>query len=101
MKTNGGISITPNAITRFLICCGPVLNNLPMSIKIFRIALLAALLFFSWLMLLITLQYIPARPDVAFLRIKQEVAGMWHYQLAFFIHVYSSMFALTAGLTQF
>lgn len=59
------------------------------------------LLFFAWLMLLITWQYVPARPDVAFLRVKQEVAGLWYYQLAFFTHVYSSIFVLLAGMLQF
>lgn len=58
------------------------------------------LLFFAWLMLLITWQYVPARPDVAFLRVKQEVAGRWYYQLAFFTHVYSSIFVLLAGMLQ-
>jgi uncharacterized membrane protein len=62
---------------------------------------LLLLLFFSWLMLLITLQYIPARKDVAFLNIKQDVIGLWHYRLAFFAHVYSSLFVLLAGIIQF
>lgn len=61
----------------------------------------ALLLFFAWLMLLITWQYVPARPDVAFLRVKQDIAGRGYYRLAFFIHVYSSMFALLSGMLQF
>jgi uncharacterized membrane protein len=59
------------------------------------------LLFFSWLMLLITWQYVPARPDVAFLRVKQEVSSALFYRLAFFAHVYSSMFVLLSGMLQF
>lgn len=59
------------------------------------------LLYFTWLMWLITLQYIPAKSDAAFLNIKQQVTGMLHYRLAFFTHVYSSMFVLVAGVLQF
>ncbi|WP_118975519.1 DUF2306 domain-containing protein [Taibaiella koreensis] len=66
-----------------------------------RLAVYGALLFFTWLMLLITSQYIPARPDVAFLRVKQDVAGRGYYQLAFFTHVYSSIFVLLTGILQF
>jgi uncharacterized membrane protein len=49
----------------------------------------------------ITLQYIPFDTDTAFLRIKQQVIGLTHYRLAFFVHVYTSMFVLLAGATQF
>lgn len=58
-------------------------------------------LFFAWLMLLITLQYIPMRNDAAFLQTKQEEIVHGYYRIAFFAHVYSSMFALIAALTQF
>jgi uncharacterized membrane protein len=61
----------------------------------------ACLLFFSYLMLLITLQYIPVRTDVAFLQIKEDVTGMLHYRVAFFAHVYTSMFVLLSGMLQF
>lgn len=60
-----------------------------------------AFLFFAFLMLQITWQYIPAKNDVAFLRIKQDVTGLWYYNLAFFIHVYSSIFVLFFGFIQF
>lgn len=61
----------------------------------------AALLFFSYLMLEITLQYIPITLDVAFLRIKQQYIHIIHWKIAFFVHVFTSMFALIAGFTQF
>lgn len=61
----------------------------------------ASLLFFSYLMLLITLQYIPMRNDAAFLLIKEDVVGMLHYRIAFFAHVYTGMFVLLAGMLQF
>jgi len=66
-----------------------------------QVAWYAALLFFSYLMLLITLQYIPARRDAAFLLTKFDVVGMLHYRIAFFAHVYSAMFVLLAGIIQF
>jgi len=58
-------------------------------------------LFFCWLMLRITIQYIPYNTDVAFLRIKQDVIDVPFYKLAFFTHVYTTMFVLIAGFTQF
>jgi uncharacterized membrane protein len=63
--------------------------------------LLLLLVFFSFLMLRITLQYIPINLDVAFLRIKQDYINIIPWRIAFFTHVFTSMFALLAGFTQF
>jgi hypothetical protein len=60
-----------------------------------------ALAWFSWLMLRITLDYIPVRDDAGFLQIKQQYLGIAHWKSAFWIHVFTSMFALVAGFTQF
>jgi len=49
----------------------------------------------------ITLQYIPFNTDVAFLRIKQQYIDVPFYIEAFYIHVYTSIFAILAGFTQF
>ncbi len=49
----------------------------------------------------ITIEYIPYNTDVGFLRIKQDYIGIDHWRLAFFIHVYASMWVLFAGFTQF
>lgn len=57
--------------------------------------------YFSFLLLLITLQYVPYHTDVAFLRIKQEVVVLNHYKIAFFTHVYSSIFLMIFGAFQF
>ncbi len=57
--------------------------------------------FFCWLMVGITGQYIPIRLDAAFLLIKQDYTGLWHYRVAFFIHVFTAIGALAAGFTQF
>lgn len=68
---------------------------------ILGVATLAALAFFSWLMLRITLEYWPIRSDAAFLQIKQQYLGIRHWELAFWIHVFASMPPLLAGFTQF
>lgn len=52
-------------------------------------------------MLRITLDYIPIRDDAGFLQIKQQYLGIAHWKSAFWIHVFTSMFALVAGFTQF
>jgi uncharacterized membrane protein len=62
-------------------------------------------LIFAWffiLMLNITLKYIPFDSNTAFLQIKQtEVNGIKPYLFIFYIHVYSAIFSLLAGFTQF
>jgi uncharacterized membrane protein len=67
----------------------------------FFVALILIYLFFCYLMLQITLQYIPYNTDVAFLRIKQDVIDLPFYKIVFFTHVYTAIFVLIAGLTQF
>lgn len=71
------------------------------KINYFYAALILIYLFFCYLMLQITLQYIPYDTDVAFLRIKQDVIDLPFYKIAFFTHVYTAIFVLIAGLTQF
>ncbi|WP_264792612.1 DUF2306 domain-containing protein [Aureispira anguillae] len=51
-------------------------------------------------MVLISLQYIPIQFDVAFLNIKQDEIQNRYYQIAFFSHVYTSIFVLIAGIIQ-
>ena len=69
--------------------------------NIFNAALLTTLAFFAWLMARITMAYIPYNTDVGFLRIKQQYIDIDHWRVAFFIHVYASMWVLFAGFTQF
>lgn len=58
--------------------------------------------YFGYLMLEITLRYIPFHTDTAFLQIKQqEVTTISSYIVFFYIHVYSAIFVLLAGYTQF
>ncbi len=65
------------------------------------VTLLGVYSYTLWLMLRITLEYIPIRSDVAFLAIKQDYVPMLHYRVAFFIHVFSAILVLPAGYTQF
>lgn len=54
--------------------------------------------YFFWLMLKITLEYVPLKTDVSFLMIKQtEVEGRPEYLWFFYTHVYTSIFVLLAG----
>ncbi len=57
--------------------------------------------FFFFLLVKISLQYIPIDFDVAFLRIKQDEMQFLHYRIAFFVHVFTAIFTLLAGFTQF
>ena len=71
------------------------------QLSLLQVGILLLYSFFCLLMLEITLQYVPIHLDVAFLRIKQDYIEMPHYRWAFFIHVFSSIFVLLAGFTQF
>jgi uncharacterized membrane protein len=70
-------------------------------LKLSVILLFVIYSYFFWLMLKITLQYLPVSTDVAFLSIKQDYIHLLHYRIAFFIHVFSAVFVLLAGYTQF
>ena len=67
----------------------------------FNAAVLLTLAFFTLLMAEITAAYIPYNTDVGFLRIKQDYIDIDHWRIAFFIHVYASLWVLLAGFTQF
>ena len=66
--------------------------------KGFKILLIAGFLYFFWLMLKITSEYIPAQKSVAFLMIKQtEVVTRPEYLYLFYTHVYTAIFVLLTG----
>jgi len=52
-------------------------------------------------MLRIIFIYIPVQTDVGFLQLKQSYLHITEWRIAFFVHVFSSLFALLAGFTQF
>jgi hypothetical protein len=68
---------------------------------IWRIFLWLMLLFFTYLMVKLTLPYLAIGENVAFLRIKRTARTIPIWQLAFYIHVFTSVFLLIAGFTQF
>src|SRR6202007_3159636 len=55
----------------------------------------------SFLMLRIIFIYIPVQTDAGFLQLKQSYINITSWRIAFFVHVFTSMFALIAGFTQF
>lgn len=64
----------------------------------FKILLIIGFGYFFWLMLKITLEYIPFNPEISFLMIKQtEVAERPEYLTFFYTHVYTSIFVLLFG----
>lgn len=70
-------------------------KNIPIFIKTL---LIIGFGYFFWLMLKITLEYVPLKTDVSFLMIKQtEVEGRPEYLWFFYTHVYTSIFVLLAG----
>ena len=72
------------------------------KLKLITRALLGlSFVYFTWLMVLITWQYIPVNYEVAFLALKMEEIHYLHYRVAFFAHVYSSIFILILGFVQF
>ncbi|MGX7668274.1 DUF2306 domain-containing protein [Flavobacterium pedocola] len=72
-----------------------------MNAGLLKYTLLLGYGYFSFLLLLITLQYFPMDFDVAFLRIKQEEISKGYYKIAFFTHVYTSIFLMVFGGIQF
>lgn len=66
--------------------------------NLLKIPLIIGFGYFFWLMLKITLEYIPLNPNVSFLMIKQtEVVERPEYLWFFYSHVYTSIFVLLTG----
>ena len=69
--------------------------------SIFKVIIYTSLIYFIYLLVLISLQYIPINFDVAFLNLKQEEIKIPYYKYAFFSHVYSSIIIIILGVSQF
>lgn len=83
---------------------GSLLTKAKTNIKsrlVINALLLLTLAFFVWLMVRITVPYIPYNTDVGFLQIKQDYIDIDIWRYGFFVHVYLSIWALLAGFTQF
>ena len=66
--------------------------------SLLKILLILGFGYFFWLMLKITLEYIPLNADTSFLMIKQtEVTERPEYLYFFYTHVYTSIFVLLSG----
>jgi uncharacterized membrane protein len=76
-------------------------GNIFKGVTWLSVLVLLALGFFTFLMARITVTYIPYNTDVGFLQIKQDYIDIDHWRIAFFVHVYASMWVLLAGFTQF
>lgn len=57
--------------------------------------------FFSLLMARIVLPYRSGARDIDFLLSKQHIVHLWHYRLAFYLHIFPALLVLAAGMTQF
>ena len=68
---------------------------------ILKVVIYSFLIYFIYLLMLITFQYIPINYDVAFLNLKQEEIKLPYYKFAFFTHVYSSIIVIVLGVSQF
>lgn len=62
---------------------------------------LLSLAFFWFLMWGIVWPYASGRTDIDFLLSKQHIIHFGHYKWAFYLHIFSSLWVLAAGLTQF
>ena len=62
---------------------------------------LIILSFFVYLMLRIIMPYTSGATDIDFLETKQHIIHLKHYRWAFYLHIFSSLWLLGSGLTQF
>jgi Predicted membrane protein (DUF2306) len=69
--------------------------------QIIKVFLIFVLAFFSYLMLKIILRYVTFDHEAGFLQIKHDYVQNSLWLTAFYVHVFSSLFALLAGFTQF
>ncbi|MGD1840379.1 MAG: DUF2306 domain-containing protein [Thermonemataceae bacterium] len=49
----------------------------------------------------IIVPYLSGRTDIDFLQTKQSIVHLKHYMWAFYLHIFSSLYVLLAGVTQF
>ncbi|MCX7744233.1 MAG: DUF2306 domain-containing protein [Flavobacteriales bacterium] len=59
------------------------------------------ILFFSWLMLRLSIPYLAIKPGIDFLKTKTDVYHLDVWRIGFYMHVFSSVLLLIAGGTQF
>jgi len=69
--------------------------------RLFKLFILACLLYSSWLMLNLSLPYLQMKPNIDFLKTKELIYHIRHWRYSFYIHVFTGLFALVAGMFQF
>ncbi len=79
----------------------PRIKNSFNRTNVLSLLIFLLLAFFTVQMARISAAYIPYNTDVGFLRIKQQYIEIDHWRVAFFVHVYTSLWVLLAGFTQF
>ena len=75
-----------------------------MNVKIKDIGvgvLTAAFLYFSYLLLLLSLPYLSFDNTIDFLGTKQDVIHIDYWRVSFYVHVFTSIFILLSGFVQF
>jgi uncharacterized membrane protein len=71
------------------------------TIKLLKLIWYAILAYAVYLMIQLSLPYTAFKPGVDFLASKQRTYRIDYWRVAFYLHVFTSVFALIAGLTQF
>lgn len=69
--------------------------------KLLNTLIIVLLLFFCALMIRLSIPYLSMQYDVDFLSTKQSIIHIKTWRYAFYTHVFLSLFALIAGVTQF
>ncbi len=68
---------------------------------VISLVLFASLALFWYLMFRIIAPYASGATDIDFLQTKQNIIGWATYRWSFYLHIFSSLWVLAAGLTQF
>jgi uncharacterized membrane protein len=76
-------------------------SHLSLPKRLFALFCGLSLLFFCGLMYNIIFPYTSGKTDIDFLLSKQKIIHLKHYRWSFYLHIFSSLLILAAGLTQF
>lgn len=66
-----------------------------------HLIVILSLLYAAYLLVLLSVPYVAFRPNVEFLLTKQLVYHIEHWRISFYVHVFSSVTLVVAGLLQF
>jgi hypothetical protein len=69
--------------------------------KSFYILLFAGIVYATYLVLLLSVPYLSMKPHVDFLKTKQLIYHVKVWRFSFYVHVFTSIFCIAAGLFQF